>query len=73
MSKDIEKKIRQTFLDSISVKKEIVDNDLDLVLLEAGKVIADSIANGGRLLVCGNGGSDADAQQLAAECLIRLT
>ena len=35
MSKDIEKKIRQTFLDSISVKKEIVDNDLDLVLLEA--------------------------------------
>ena len=57
MSKDIEKKIRQTFLDSISVKKEIVDNDLDLVLLEAGKVIADSIANGGKLLICGNGGS----------------
>ena len=73
MSKDIEKKIRQTFLDSISVKKEIVDNDLDLVLLEAGKVIADSIANGGKLLICGNGGSAADAQHLAAEFLIRLT
>jgi D-sedoheptulose 7-phosphate isomerase len=73
MSKDIEKKIRQTFLDSISVKKEIVDNDLDFVLLEAGKVIADSIANGGKLLICGNGGSAADAQHLAAEFLIRLT
>ena len=72
MSKDIEKKIRQTFLDSISVKKEIVDNDLDLVLLEAGKVIADSIANGGKLLICGNGGSAADAQHLAAELLVRL-
>ena len=73
MSKDDRKKIKISFLDSISVKKEIVDNDLDLVLLEAGKVIADSIANGGKLLICGNGGSAADAQHLAAEFLIRLT
>ena len=36
-------------------------------------MIADSIANGGKLLICGNGGSAADAQHLAAEFLIRLT
>ena len=35
--------------------------------------IADSIASGGKLLLCGNGGSAADAQHLAAEFLVRLT
>ena len=43
------------------------------VLLEAGEVIDNSIANGGKLLICGNGGLIADAQHLAAEFLIRLT
>jgi D-sedoheptulose 7-phosphate isomerase len=30
-----------------------------------------SIAEGGRILVCGNGGSAADAQHFAAECVVR--
>ena len=42
-------------------------------LIEAGNVIADSISKGNKLLICGNGGSAADAQHLAAEFLIRLT
>ena len=32
----------------------------------------DSIVRGGKLLLCGNGGSAADAQHLAAECIVRL-
>ena len=36
------------------------------------EVIADAIAAGGKLLFCGNGGSAADAQHLAAELLVRL-
>jgi len=32
----------------------------------------DSLASGGKLLLCGNGGSAADAQHLAAELLVRL-
>ncbi|MBL4615236.1 MAG: SIS domain-containing protein, partial [Magnetovibrio sp.] len=36
------------------------------------EVIAKSIGAGHKLLLCGNGGSAADAQHLAAECLVRL-
>ena len=42
-------------------------------MLQAGDTISQSIAKGGKLLICGNGGSAADAQHLAAEFLIRLT
>ena len=73
MSDDIALKIKETFEDSISVKKAILDKDLYSILLEAGDVIADSIVNGGKLMICGNGGSAADAQHLVAEFLIRLT
>ena len=73
MSEDIKNKVKQTFIDSISVKQEIVANESYRVLLDAGGVIANSISNGGKLLLCGNGGSAADAQHLAAEFLIRLT
>ena len=73
MSKDIINKVRQTFEDSISVKQEILDNESYEVLIEAGNIIANSISKGGKLLLCGNGGSAADAQHLAAEFLIRLT
>jgi len=31
-----------------------------------------SMRGGGKLLLCGNGGSAADAQHLAAECIVRL-
>nr|WP_282189144.1 SIS domain-containing protein [Azospirillum sp. SYSU D00513] len=34
--------------------------------------LADALSKGGRLLLCGNGGSAADAQHLAAELLVRL-
>ena len=73
MSKDIINRVRQTFEDSISVKQEILDNKSYEVLIEAGNIIANSISKGGKLLLCGNGGSAADAQHLAAEFLIRLT
>ncbi|MCL1894341.1 MAG: D-sedoheptulose 7-phosphate isomerase [Holophagaceae bacterium] len=36
-------------------------------VIATGKDIATSIANGGKILVCGNGGSAADAQHFAAE------
>ena len=73
MSQDIKNTVKQTFIDSISVKQEIIDAKSYEVLIDAGNIIAKSIANGGKLLLCGNGGSAADAQHLAAEFLIRLT
>ena len=41
-------------------------------VLDAIKEIEKSLKKGGKLLFCGNGGSAADAQHLAAEFLIRL-
>ena len=73
MSEDIQKNIKKTFEESISVKKEVIEKKAYEALIEAGDVIADSIAKGGKLMICGNGGSAADAQHLAAEFLVRLT
>lgn len=36
------------------------------------KIIFSKIKSGGKILLCGNGGSAADAQHLAAEFLVRL-
>ena len=38
-----------------------------------GEMVVTSILQGGKVLICGNGGSAADAQHLTAEFLIRLT
>ena len=73
MTERIRDKVIKTFEDSISVKNQIIEDSSYKVLLEAGDIIADSISGGGKLLLCGNGGSAADAQHLAAEFLVRLT
>ncbi len=73
MPEDIQLNIKKCFEDSISVKKEVIRQGSYKTLIEAGNVIADSISKGNKLLICGNGGSAADAQHLAAEFLIRLT
>jgi D-sedoheptulose 7-phosphate isomerase len=38
----------------------------------AARLVADALAGGGQVLLCGNGGSAADAQHLAAELVGRL-
>jgi len=73
MQEDIQLNIKKCFEDSISVKKKVIQQGSYKSLIEAGNVIADSISKGGKLLICGNGGSAADAQHLAAEFLVRLT
>src|SRR5882672_39694 len=42
------------------------------VIAEMASVVAECLRGGGKLLLCGNGGSAADAQHLAAELLVRL-
>lgn len=72
MSEELVSKIKETFEESIVTKQAILDNGIYEVLISAGDIIANSIMNGGKLMICGNGGSAADAQHLAAEFLIRL-
>ena len=61
-------KVRKAIEESIKVKTDILSNDkiLDTINLVSVK-IAESLKNGGKVLFCGNGGSAADAQHLAAE------
>ena len=42
-------------------------------VVHAAAVLTTSLGNGGKLLICGNGGSAADAQHLAAEFVSTLT
>lgn len=62
---------QKAFEDSIKVKEQVMKGSLD-ILVQMSRIIAQSIENGGTLFLCGNGGSAADAQHLAAELLIRL-
>ena len=38
----------------------------------AARAVADSIRSGGKLILCGNGGSAADAQHIAAEMTVKM-
>ena len=73
MSEELISKIKKTFEESIVTKQAVLDGELYQVLVSAGDEITNSIIKGGKLMICGNGGSAADAQHLAAEFLIRLT
>lgn len=64
--------ICKAFEESASVKTDILSSGCWEVLAEMGEQIAGAIKKGGKLMICGNGGSAADAQHLAAELLIRL-
>ena len=53
---------------SIEVKKEILNSEKLLKSIEnAAETIIDAYKNNKKVLFCGNGGSAADAQHLAAE------
>lgn len=41
-------------------------------IAEAAKILITSLRNGGRIYLCGNGGSAADSQHLAAELIGRF-
>ena len=66
------KKIEDLFIDSIEVKNCILQGDYLNSLITMGNEIVNAIKNGNKLMLCGNGGSAADAQHLAAEMLVRL-
>ncbi len=60
--------IRRNISDSITVKQELLQNDAIMVdITKVADLIVEAFNNGNKLLFCGNGGSAADAQHLAAE------
>ena len=49
------------------------DEAIHMAVVEAGRLTAEAMKHGRKLMICGNGGSAADAQHLAAEFVSRLT
>ena len=62
--------IRNEINDSIAIKNTLYT--LENSILEAGILLSETLANEGKILLCGNGGSAADAQHIAAELMVRF-
>lgn len=62
--------VLDTLLYSARLKETVARQNSHTVVAMA-RMIADTFEEGGQLLICGNGGSAADAQHLAAELTIR--
>jgi histidinol-phosphate phosphatase family protein len=64
--------IREAFQETAKVLLDFRDKG-EKPILDAARLIADSMERGGTLLLCGNGGSAADCQHMAAEFVCRLS
>jgi D-sedoheptulose 7-phosphate isomerase len=63
--------IQNHLQNSIEVKQKLIQNHIPAIE-KAAKLIIERLRNGNKLLLCGNGGSAADAQHIAAELVVRL-
>ena len=66
----MEKHLKRVINDSVDLKKKLFK--LSPQISKAIDLITSTLKKGNKILICGNGGSAADAQHLAAEFLIRL-
>jgi D-sedoheptulose 7-phosphate isomerase len=61
-------RISEAIAESIAVKQKVLaDGPLLETILDVANCCSDAFCNGNKVLFCGNGGSAADAQHLAAE------
>jgi len=67
----VEKIIHKILEESIRIKKDFIEKNISKIIFLAKK-IADAFSNGRKLLICGNGGSAADSQHIAAEFINRF-
>ena len=64
-------RIKDILLESIQVKEELLRNYVGQIKNIADLII-DCLKKGGKVILCGNGGSAADAQHIAAEFIGRF-
>lgn len=67
----MESRIKKIFAESCEVKQAFLEANLS-GLNGAIEMTVEALRNGGKLLICGNGGSAADAQHFAAELVCRF-
>ncbi len=56
-----------------TLEKVLADEQIHTAVVQAAEITAKAMKTGRKLMVCGNGGSAADAQHLVAEFVSRLT
>lgn len=65
--------IRQRIDDSINLKKSLLENEqLITTVTQVADIIKTSLGNGGKIIICGNGGSASDALHFAGEIVGRF-
>lgn len=67
----MKEKIKSIIEESLKAKEELLKTCLDAIAKITGLVV-DSLKNGGKVIVFGNGGSAADSQHIAAELMGRF-
>lgn len=65
------KHVKQSIEQSLEAKKHFYETHSQ-VLIDAARLMADTIVGGGKIMLAGNGGSAADAQHMAAEMTGRM-
>jgi D-sedoheptulose 7-phosphate isomerase len=66
--------VKRQLAQSIATMTRVLrDESIHDAVVAAAHLTADAMKSGHKLLICGNGGSAADAQHLAAEFVARLT
>lgn len=63
----------KTFIDELEEHREMMNQlaGCNGVIEESAQLLINTLKNGGKLLLCGNGGSAADCQHIAAEFVVR--
>jgi len=60
--------VNRILAEALALQKAITDNEeLQMLISDAASIIINAFGNEKKLLLCGNGGSAADAQHIAAE------
>lgn len=67
----IQTEIRQQLLESARIKELLAAERVDSIQ-KAAEILVAAVHKGSRILLCGNGGSAADAQHIATELVSRL-
>lgn len=67
----IQKYIHDTFEESLKAKQRFLNENTDQII-KACELISSAMKSGKKLMICGNGGSAADAQHMAAEMVGRM-
>lgn len=68
---DLQNFIHTSLTESSEVKLKI-EETCSNEIIDSINLLVDAFKNGNKLLICGNGGSAADSQHIAAEFMIRL-